>query len=230
MSRSLKKLIILSATVVLVAAACNKQAPVSNTQNQQAVFGTQQDCEKTTGKSCAFQNCDYVPGGKTPEETCGKDFKKGWVVKSSSSDETANWKIYTNTKYGYEIKYPEKWGIESSPEDIHISSVKDTSNARQPFTTIEIQPGLKKPANISLLEYLRSANKNNDGIGAGAVYSNITFNGYKAVKSSVNGGEGPAGPGYIIEVNSTTYVSIAVYLGSAEPETDQVLSSFRLIK
>jgi hypothetical protein len=43
------------------------------------VFSTKEECEQKTGKSCDFQTCDYVPQGKTFEETCGKDFKKGWV-------------------------------------------------------------------------------------------------------------------------------------------------------
>lgn len=42
------------------------------------VYRTQEECEQATGKTCDFQNCDYVPEGKTFEEVCGKDFKKGW--------------------------------------------------------------------------------------------------------------------------------------------------------
>ncbi len=36
------------------------------------------------------------------------------VVPSSTSDETANWKTYTNTKYGYIIKYPDNWTLGGS--------------------------------------------------------------------------------------------------------------------
>ncbi|GEM_PF-1503413 len=43
------------------------------------VFFTQEECEGKTKKSCVFQTCDYIPTGKTFEEVCGKDFKKGWV-------------------------------------------------------------------------------------------------------------------------------------------------------
>jgi hypothetical protein len=48
------------------------------------VFSTQQECEQKTGESCSFQMCDYIPPGKTFEEVCGKDFKKGWVPTSST--------------------------------------------------------------------------------------------------------------------------------------------------
>ncbi len=46
---------------------------------QKIVFVSQEECEQSTGKPCTFQMCDYVPAGKTFEEVCGKDFKKGWV-------------------------------------------------------------------------------------------------------------------------------------------------------
>ena len=53
-------------------------------QTQQIVFASQEECEQKTGKSCSFQMCDYIPPGKTFEEACGKDFKKGWVSRTSA--------------------------------------------------------------------------------------------------------------------------------------------------
>ncbi|MEK7180813.1 MAG: hypothetical protein AAB738_00565 [Patescibacteria group bacterium] len=50
------------------------------------VFKTQGDCETKTGKPCHNQACDYVPPGKTFEEVCGKDFKKGWVPILNATD------------------------------------------------------------------------------------------------------------------------------------------------
>ena len=54
-------------------------------QTQQTVFISQEECEQKTGKPCRFQMCDYVPSGKTFEEVCGKDFKKGWVPSISTT-------------------------------------------------------------------------------------------------------------------------------------------------
>ena len=51
---------------------------------QKTVFNSQKECQKKTGKSCRLQNCDYVPKGKTTEEVCGKDFKKGWLAKAAT--------------------------------------------------------------------------------------------------------------------------------------------------
>ena len=54
-------------------------------QPQQGVFVSQEECEQKTGKTCSLQMCDYVPPGKTFEEVCGKDFKKGWVPQISAA-------------------------------------------------------------------------------------------------------------------------------------------------
>lgn len=55
---------------------------------KEVVFFSQEECEQKTNKSCHFQNCDFIPLGKTFEETCGKDFKKGWVPKNSVLNQT----------------------------------------------------------------------------------------------------------------------------------------------
>lgn len=41
-------------------------------------FVTKEECEEKTGCKCDFVACDYIPAGKTFEETCGENFKKGW--------------------------------------------------------------------------------------------------------------------------------------------------------
>ena len=41
-------------------------------------FAEKEICQKESERPCRFVMCDYVPTGKTFEETCGKDFKKGW--------------------------------------------------------------------------------------------------------------------------------------------------------
>lgn len=51
-----------------------------------------------TGPNCEFSPC---PSGTS----------------SKSSDETANWKIYSNTKYGFEVRYPEQYGQHLSDVD-----------------------------------------------------------------------------------------------------------------
>lgn len=41
----------------------------------------------------------------------------------TTSSETANWKTYTNTKYGYSFKYPDSWFLNSEEPNIEIATV-----------------------------------------------------------------------------------------------------------
>ena len=66
---SSKKLILLLVFLLLTISVSAKTEFYSN----------QEECEHKTGHICAFQMCDYVPEGKTFDEVCGRDFKKGWV-------------------------------------------------------------------------------------------------------------------------------------------------------
>lgn len=45
---------------------------------------------------------------------------------TSSADETANWKKYRNEKYGFEVKYPPGWHVNSEFPDVEIVSVQKT--------------------------------------------------------------------------------------------------------
>ena len=48
------------------------------------------------------------------------DVPEGWEAVDSCIDETANWKIHINSKYGYQLKYPKEWSsyIPSSDQEI----------------------------------------------------------------------------------------------------------------
>jgi len=77
----------------------------------------------------------------------GRQAKPQPIVPTSTpspapTDQTANWKIYENTKYHYSIKYPKEWsiveGVSTNPEKITFSS--PTSNMLDP-----------KPALVSVI-------------------------------------------------------------------------------
>jgi hypothetical protein len=99
----------------------HKKNSVSLTQvSNPAIFITQKECEKNTGRSCYFENCDNIPKGKTAEEICGRNFKKGWVASKENLTETnfGNWKTYSNAKYGFDFKYPNNFKI--TKEDSYL--------------------------------------------------------------------------------------------------------------
>jgi hypothetical protein len=158
------------------------------------------------------------------------DYFEGDIHKSADA---STWKTYRNEQYGYEIKYPIHWNMTSSPEDIHLNSRDLTIDERSPFTSIEIQVNRTKPKNMDIYSYAQTQLRKpgQDGLGSpGGNLIKTTFNGYPAVKAEFHGGEGPAGPGYFVQRNATSYVYILVYLGSNESETDQILSTFKFTK
>ncbi|HZX20541.1 MAG TPA: hypothetical protein VFF13_06015 [archaeon] len=54
----------------------NQNIPIAPT-----TYTTQAECEQTENCECLFVMCDYIPEGKTFEETCGIGFKKGWACR-----------------------------------------------------------------------------------------------------------------------------------------------------
>lgn len=88
-TKQIVKLIVIAVVAsVLIVAGYFAYPPVKKqiTKNSQAnapvveVYYSKEECEQKTGKDCLFQACDYIPKGKTVDETCGLNFKKGWVA------------------------------------------------------------------------------------------------------------------------------------------------------
>ncbi len=75
---------------------------------------------------------------KTPKEEIKKQ-------ENIVADETANWKVYQNDEYDYEIKYPENWYLTVWPKKDHIGfrtysdNVEPTLN--DSLITIEVESG-----------------------------------------------------------------------------------------
>lgn len=81
------------------------------------LYPTQGECERATGKTCSFQQCDYVPLGKTVEEVCGGNFGKGWVPGSQPAP-SADWGSYTSYGLGpaFRLDYPRTWAVVEGPD------------------------------------------------------------------------------------------------------------------
>ena len=66
------------------------------------------------------------------------------VASQPVPDETANWKTYTNTQYGFEVKYPPDWKIAEtkSSSEVHIKSPSNN----QPDISIFVPDGIRVPS------------------------------------------------------------------------------------
>lgn len=110
---------------------------------------------------------------------------------SPTPDETTNWQIYTNTKYGYLIKYPPKFSMHSlfsdrNPDPTTSPSVNLTSNST--FKSITIFADITKDENQSLsdfvnneIEKLKEANKQVKNYYSLKIINDSVIDGRKAI-------------------------------------------------
>ena len=56
-------------------------------------------------------------GGEKIEDFSDASFS---IVAAISQDETANWKTYRNSKYGFEMRYPNDWLIEGNQDSVYF--------------------------------------------------------------------------------------------------------------
>jgi len=75
---------------------------------------------------------------------------------SQAENETADWKTYKNEKYGFEIKYPKNWQIESISKESAVFSPlgEDSSAESSKRITIEIksQGWVEEQTSLGMLE------------------------------------------------------------------------------
>jgi len=139
-------------------------------------------------------------------------------VITESQDETANWKTYTNTDYGYSFNYPEgvnlieKKGLEGKGFDYFEGEVVDVVSFEYPnvgeqslVIGIEVIKGVK----MSTREYAKKSQEYDDSsTGYQSTFEEIPINGkegYKYTDSVAHGSVvivGAKNPGTIIQISS----------------------------
>lgn len=50
------------------------------------LYLTQEECEGASAQTCELVLCDFIPIGKTFEETCGKNFIKHWEPRQTAQE------------------------------------------------------------------------------------------------------------------------------------------------
>ncbi len=134
---------------------------------------------------------------------------------SASPISMVDWKTYTNTTYGYSIKYPSDW----TAKDMHTTfGVADTYGFEPPSTS----------ANWTVTVNVDNASQYGKTIQEGSEGTATTFAGKQATKYTyANGYE------YQIQENNKYYVvSIEFSNGddNLKPTADQIVSTFQFTK
>lgn len=95
------------------------------------------------------------------------------VFTTAKTDETAGWKTYTNTEYGFEIKYPQDWSYSISDEVLNIycdyknRGIENPCQGLKGVGIADVGPGIDiKIDKISLQDYIKRYNKEGEFFGS----------------------------------------------------------------
>lgn len=167
------------------------------------------------------------------------------TFKFTTQAETADWKTYNNTKFGFTFKYPTDWLMEGAndygafvhPKENYLNHLGEgrilagmrfsAQTEKDFFTNNDVY---KKGAN-SLSEYVSAYRKVNDAYGL-SPSKNISLNGYDAVMVTTGGMDSGTdillaynGNIYRISLSATADMNIASF-GLKETES-KLLSTFK---
>ena len=149
-----------------------------------------------------------------------------------STDETANWKSFTNTKYGYSIKYPPDKFIDCSAEDSFIIHGKPTNNTicgsgEGPYGGLSIVNNTRL-ANQSSYPECYSTNEEAVKVGGidGTKYMNILKSENNDCNKTVVAGARLGN--YILLNNKGTILQI-IFDEADNKQLNQILSTFKFL-
>jgi len=144
------------------------------------------------------------------------------LTKSTSSAQTANWKTYADTKYGYQVQYPADWDLTVLvPGGFSIGGNALGYNGRNFLFSVSILPNT----------IWDKAEKFPDMVNSNHVVEDVTISGIKGLKKI--GDPNLPGPGFqiLLSKNNFTYELTGfdnLYKEDKDNSTvDQILSSFK---
>ena len=156
-----------------------------------------------------------------------------------SVDATADWKTYTNAKYGYEVKYPNDWTTTSNSALLDIKKT-DTTQPKMlltpgdppleyPYYEIQVSAGPIETPNAKKLEDLTFTCIQD------TIIDHETIDGEQAIRCT--SGAAPGGYFDVIFIHNNflyklkyTYNSDAATKYKFEPTVDTMLSTFKFTK
>ena len=159
-------------------------------------------------------------------------------------DETANWKVYRNEEFGFEVKYPAdpRWVLKAQEFDVPTADMPPNNALKQFLVQIINIPNILnlKAEKITLADYNgvvnitfihRSFQKEKERAQKywtpvpveGVVESDTFFNDKPAIKFSM-----PRANEYIVYISPD--ITLSIYISNTEKVYSQILSTFRFIE
>ncbi len=157
-------------------------------------------------------------------------------------DPTANWRTYTNTKYGYSIQYPENWFARESPDTMtgaaftssskmndYASETISIAYAPKPYNDVDINTPfaeyIKTAAIKQIQNYIKLSSIN-------PITTNASFVGYETtwmVQSITGSGTSESLPITFFEIPKDNKAIIWVFLSKKEDldTYNKMLSTFK---
>ena len=254
----MKKLLFLTSAILLLAAACGKQAQVQPAQNQQQTLEAQikvvvetelnksetpagsrliaikLDSNKITldfskeieskGQAKAedtFQRIFAKIGNLAPQVDNYQVLINGQALNEFlKAQETANWKTYTNTKYGYSIKYPQDWYANT----IILTQDKDKD------IVAELSLGAPKSQDRSVVIFVIKGFKAPTSTDNRNSYDTVNFAGSQCKKITVPISGNDMNYTIYCEKNDLTYEIGYENYSSLGNGIEEIISSFKFTK
>lgn len=147
-----------------------------------------------------------------------------------TQNQTVTWKTYTAPTMKYKFQYPSNWYFDRQEEEQnpHLSNMKIEDRVQEGQVSVEIQANNRKDSSLDLMtafkQYTGYVAEGNCLCSSGKI-TQTTINGHKAIEVERAGGEGPTGPGYFIERDSTRFFYILVYGTSDKVTVDRIINS-----
>jgi len=162
-------------------------------------------------------------------------------AEASTQDGTVNWKTYTNTKYGFSIKYPSGWNIQtiiSSSDGSGFSNVTGTdSNIEISNTSGMVVPSVQIDVINQSLEKQVASYKNTLENSPAGRYSNVNqYSGsFMGADATIFEAIQTLSPNYTVNIKDYNFKSPNNYVMSVirtgnntdQTELDQILSTFK---
>jgi hypothetical protein len=140
---------------------------------------------------------------------------------STSSIETKDWNIYTNSNFGWEVRLPLAYEIQNNKvsfvKKMDANYTKTFFGSETPVSVVEIRELLKKPGNISMFDYVNTVLAKpyyDSGLDVETTHIRnvnvVNINNKQYVTADNSGFEGCPSTGYYIEKDSTHYIELSL--------------------